>query len=271
MRTLAVLAFLLLINLAACTSPEPTSAPDLEATVQALVEESLAETSPATPDLEATIEALVEERLAELTVVPTPTPTPLPSATLTPEQALQERAEAYHDAWLGGNMDEVFRFMSSRYRAVCPQSDFVTWNLGALALVRSFFGVVTVDGFEGETAKVSVNGEEALVHGEFIIRGERMGAEEEGDRWVLVDGQWWREWADWDLCIGEGADVMAAPGPISATAPKPISVSEAVALGYNREVEARSYRKLFPALYIGAAYEELGDGMCAFYYPPEGN
>ena len=46
-----------------------------------------------------------------------------------------------------------------------------------------------------------------------------------------------------------------------------LSVSEAMALGYQREEEPCLNRDTFPSMYEGVAYEELGDGMCAFYYP----
>ena len=61
-----------------------------------------------------------------------------------------------------------------------------------------------------------------------------------------------------------------------ATSPSPvgdveseISVAEAVAGGYTREVEPCSNKDAFPEGYEGVAVEELGGGDCAFYYPPD--
>jgi hypothetical protein len=44
---------------------------------------------------------------------------------------------------------------------------------------------------------VSISDDEGVVHGEFIAHGERTGVDEEGDKWMLTDGQWWREGVGW--------------------------------------------------------------------------
>ena len=78
----------------------------------------------------------------------------------TPEQALRERVQAQSDAWLSGNIEEMFEFMSPRHRAVCPEAAFVEIYSGALPLVRSFFGVAPGESMEGETVRVIVDGQD---------------------------------------------------------------------------------------------------------------
>ena len=46
-------------------------------------------------------------------------------------------------------------------------------------------------------------------------------------------------------------------------------MAQAVAQGYNREEEACVNKTNFPKGYVGVAAEDLGEGMCAFYYPPD--
>ena len=91
--------------------------------------------------------------------------------------------------------------MSLRHRVVCSEAGFVEFHLGALALVEGLYDIQPGDSLEGETVRVSVDGDEGLSFGELIVRGERLGVEEGGDRWVLTDGQWWREREDWDVCF----------------------------------------------------------------------
>ncbi len=56
-------------------------------------------------------------------------------------------------------------------------------------------------------------------------------------------------------------EMEATPIPVAAA-------TEVVGQGYQREVEPCSNRDAFPSLYEGVPYEEVGDGMCAFYYSP---
>ena len=67
--------------------------------------------------------------------------------------------------------------------------------------------------------------------------------------------------------------VSEAPTPTPTIAPTPehigMSVAEAVAQGYTREEETCANRQQFPDLYSNVPHEELENGMCAFYYPPD--
>ena len=47
-----------------------------------------------------------------------------------------------------------------------------------------------------------------------------------------------------------------------------ITVPEAIRLDYQREEEPCGNRLQFPDLYVGVPFHELGNGLCAFYYPP---
>ena len=65
----------------------------------------------------------------------------------------------------------------------------------------------------------------------------------------------------------------ATPEPTAMPTPtatlETISISEAIAQGYTREEEPCSNRQQFPDLYSNVPHEELENGMCAFYYPPD--
>ncbi|MCH8284428.1 MAG: PD40 domain-containing protein [Chloroflexi bacterium] len=62
-----------------------------------------------------------------------------------------------------------------------------------------------------------------------------------------------------------GKDNGEEPGTSAAT----VSVADAKSRGFVPRIEYCRNRTLFPDRYRGVAFEDLGGGMCAFYFPPD--
>ena len=63
--------------------------------------------------------------------------------------------------------------------------------------------------------------------------------------------------------------VTACGGSTEIATKIPVTVAQATAEGWQREEEPCSNRRLLPDFYVDVPFEELGGGVCAFYYSPD--
>ena len=67
--------------------------------------------------------------------------------------------------------------------------------------------------------------------------------------------------------------LMAACGgdssePFKIPSVQTITVQQAIEMNYRREDKPCTHVTSFPDFYAGVPFEELGDGLCAFYFAP---
>ena len=149
---------------------------------------------------------------------PTPTSVPIqvsPSAEVysSPEEALQQRAEVAVAAMSAGEWDVYYQYQSPRLRRrrwpygldlvqPCLLARFAVETDAAMARFHSRLGIDEDEQLVLAINRVIVTTTAARVYLDVFHAGELvdLDGEDEGSRWVLVDGEWWREDADLGRC-----------------------------------------------------------------------
>ena len=148
-----------------------------------------------------------------------------PTATAGTEAALVARAqEAHKIAW--GNWLAIYKYNSPRYRETCKSGDYLAQMGSAMLLLHTFMGIPEDAKIEVRLDKVVITVEsEGRVHSSLLVDGELLEFSEdenEGERWVFLDGQWWREPEDWrEGC--PSLDLTTEPKPTAGSPPVPLS------------------------------------------------
>ena len=147
-----------------------------------------------------------------------------PAATAGTEAALLARAQEANQAW--GNWLAMYKYNSPRYRETCKSGDYLAWNSQGMLILHTYMGIPEDAKIETRLDKVVITVEsEGRVHGSLLVDGELLEFSEdepEGDRWVFLDGQWWREPEDWR----EGCpllDLTTELKPTAGSPPVPLS------------------------------------------------
>ena len=164
---------------------------------------------------------------------PAPTTDVVP-ADADPEKALRVRADEAHAALNASDWKQYYQYQSPRLRRPrwpyglelvqpCSRDKFAVAMEKAVTEVRGTSGLGVDEPVRWGTASVEAEGNEGLVFVDITLNGELVDytADDAGIRWVLIDGQWWREDPDWrDGCPGlasvaeEGeGEQTPTPGP----------------------------------------------------------
>ena len=228
--------------------------------------------------------------------------TPTPTATAQdPDRAalLKDFAQLGGDAMAKREWAFVHALYPDEFKAKCSLGDFA----GLMTFAWAFSGIP--EGVAYVVEGVTVDGDQGRVQAYLEKDGVQIELDDDGDEepdFIWRDGKWTlyvspEELAEEDPCsldftaedtptrpitptptptldeVTNTPTPMATPGPTAmptpTATPETISISEAIAQGYTREEEACSNRQQFPDLYSNVPHEELENGMCAFYYPPD--
>ena len=212
-------------------TPAPTQASDAVAPAGTTTTATAIPAPTRTPGLSTDPTAVAEIPVAtEELVTPAPpvevasTTGPDPAATAGTEAALLARAQKFHKAW--GNWWAMYKYNSPRYRDTCKSGDYLAQMGSAMLLLHTFMGIPEDAKIEVRLDKVVITVEsEGRVHGSLLVDGELLEFSEdenEGERWVFLDGQWWAEPEDWQ----EGCpplDLTIEPNPTAGSPPVPLS------------------------------------------------
>jgi hypothetical protein len=118
---------------------------------------------------------------------------PDPEATAGTEAALLARAKEQYQAW--GNWWAMYKYESPRSRETCKSGDYLAYMGSAMHLLHTFMGIPEDAKIELRLDKVVITVEsEGGVHGSLLVDGELLefsDDENEGERWVFLDRQWW--------------------------------------------------------------------------------
>lgn len=132
------------------------------------------------------------------------TPTPV-----SPEYALQQRAEAANTALSASKWLDYYKYTSPRFRELCLSGQFATQTGTAMVMLRSLMGIEEDESLKWNIARVTAEDDEGRVFGDILYKGEPIdfGGDDKGTRWVFFDGEWWQEDEDWNEgCPGLGFD-----------------------------------------------------------------
>ena len=184
-------------------APEHTATPTIEAqavrpsaTPTALEEDSkprLTSTSP-TP----TKAPEMPKPTATVIIAPSATPS-LAAPTETPSEAEFLRARALASILVFNEQDysAYYEYMSPRFKGICSRAGFVEEAERELATFEEFLGDAELT---FEITAVEVSGTEGRVFAQLYIGGELWvpPVENEGEPWVMMNGEWWLEGEDWE-------------------------------------------------------------------------
>jgi len=118
---------------------------------------------------------------------------PDPEATAGTEAALLARAKEQYQAW--GNWWAMYKYESPRSRETCKSGDYLAQMGSGMLILHTFMGIPEDAKIEVRLDKVVITVEsEGRVHGSLLVDGELLefsDDENEGERWVFLDRQWW--------------------------------------------------------------------------------
>jgi len=120
----------------------------------------------------------------------------------------------------------MYKYNSPRYRDTCKSGDYLAQMGSAMLLLHTFMGIPEDTKIEVRLDKVVITVEsEGRVHSSVLVDGELLEFSEdenEGERWVFLDGQWWAEPEDWrEGC--PSLDLTTEPKPTAGSPPVPLS------------------------------------------------
>lgn len=197
-----------------------------------------------------------------LTVTPAPMPTAVPVPRIKPErqlatptsdakelvtepvalaegteQQLRRRIKESNDLFTDKQWLRMYSYTSLRYRSVCKSGDYLAYLGTGMMLMETFLGIPKDATLELATLDIQITDNEALVFGELLVDGVRLEFEDsqnEGARWVFVEGQWWQEDDNWeegcstDQIFAETSTPNATSIPPPTSAPTPPATSTPV-------------------------------------------
>ena len=120
------------------------------------------------------------------------------------EKALWDRAQASFQAADGGHWEEMYEFVSPQARETCEREAYSGMVASFATLVRGFTGLGGDVELVLRLEDVAVTDTKGTVFLSVFANNHRLDyAEETKRRWVLLDGEWWEEYAAWSYgCVG---------------------------------------------------------------------
>ncbi len=118
------------------------------------------------------------------------------------EESLTANAEGFARAFLEGDAAEAYEYLHPGYKEECSLQDFRELLVFAQTFIEGFAGDdVKLDEGEYRIDDVSIDGNEGLVQGQFLLDGEELsddGASEE--QWLFENDQWFTTTEEEEPC-----------------------------------------------------------------------
>jgi hypothetical protein len=115
----------------------------------------------------------------------------LACSSLTPEEALTQRAELHAEFMNSANWDKTYDYLSPRFRKVCAKSDHRELNLMGYSVLKQMLGLSQDTQITSSVTRIEVDGDVGRVFHE--VQPAEATLSGPGEHWVYVDDEWWYE------------------------------------------------------------------------------
>ena len=140
------------------------------------------------------------------------------------EEFLSKRAEARVEDLNKDKWEDLYEYVSPRWKTSCNAAQHKTFEQGSEAVVRNLLFRQGHESFEVRVSEVGVVGVGGRVQLEYVSDGETIlgPGEIDSERWVFLEDQWWREPEDWPQgCAISDFTGQATPAPLPTPVPSP--------------------------------------------------
>ena len=127
------------------------------------------------------------------------------SSTSEPtEEGLEQRAQAFFDAWSEEKWLDQYRFFPAAFKEACAPAEYVDFSRDTMDEMRIVLGLDDDGTFDFRVVAVRVEGIEGRVAAEILYKGDVLvaasGFENPEDMlaWKFIDGEWFMSMDDPD-------------------------------------------------------------------------